>query len=127
MRIPYYIKQRIVKRAIDVVMVVFLVVTLFPIGWMVFSSFKNNTEILLGKIPFGRASNDVISIAFSGSDLFLLTADGGMNRYSNGLDKETQRQSLRSMATNYVHDREHIWVSTADKGLIRASLSDLSN
>ena len=127
MKLPYYIKQRIVKRAIDIFMVAFLIVTLFPIAWMVFSSFKNNTEILLGRIPFGRASNDVISITSFGKDLFLLTSDGGVNKVDLNSNKIIQHRSVKSMATNFMADDGYIWVSTADKGLIRMSASDLSD
>ena len=125
-RIPYYIKQRIVKRTIDVIMVAFLIVTLFPIAWMVFSSFKNNTEILLGRIPFGRASNDVISMALAKDNLYLLTSDGGISKYDQGSGRILQHVSVKSMATNYLADGQDLWVLTADKGLIRVSMQDLS-
>lgn len=125
MQIPYYIKQRIVKRTIDVIMVGFLIITLFPIGWMVFSSFKNNTEILLGRIPFGRSTNDVISITSAGKDLFLLTADGGVNKFDLNSQKLMQHASVKSLATNFMADDGYIWISTADKGLLRVSTSDI--
>ena len=127
MQIPYYIKQRIVNRAIDVFMIAFLIVTLFPIAWMVFSSFKNNTEILLGRIPFGRANNDVVSIYSINKDLFLLTSDGGVNKVDLKSNKVLQHTSVKSMSTNFLADDGYIWISTADKGLIMMSASNLSD
>ena len=127
MQIPYYIKQRIVKRLIDVIMVALLIVTLFPIVWMVFSSFKNNTEILLGRIPFGRSNNDVISIAPYKKDLLLLTSDGGVNKVDLGSNKVVQHNSVKSLSTNFLMDDGNIWISTADKGLILMSADNLSD
>ena len=57
MQISHYTKQRIIKRIIDVIMVLFLLLTLFPIGWMIYSSFKENTDILIGKVSMSRAKN----------------------------------------------------------------------
>lgn len=126
MKIPYYIQQRITKRAIDIVMVIFLIITLFPIVWMVFSSFKSNTEILLGKIPFGRAGNDVISIVPKGRSVFVLTSDGGIDKFDAESRKISEYTSIKSMATNHLFDDQNIWVSTSDKGLVSVSMDDLS-
>lgn len=127
MQIPYYVKQRITKRMIDAFMVVFLIFTLFPIFWMVFSSFKSNTEILLGKIPFGRAGSDVIYLGENGNDFLALTSDGGINKFDNKTSVLKSRTTLKSMATNYSLDDKYIWASTSDKGLVRILRSDFSN
>lgn len=126
MQIPYYVKQRITKRLIDIFMVVFLVITLFPIFWMVFSSFKSNTEILLGKIPFGRAGTDAIYLDSKGNDLFILTSDGGINKFNLNNSILKSHASIKSMATNYYVDDKYIWASTSDKGLVRISLDNFS-
>ncbi len=125
-QIPYYMQQRLTKRLIDVVMILFLIITLFPIFWMVFSSFKSNTEILLGKIPFGRAGNDVVYSEQRGVNLFVLTADGGIDKFDLGTNKVSKYTSIKSMATNYLMDETNIWASTADKGLIQISTDDFS-
>ncbi|MCX5749792.1 MAG: ABC transporter permease subunit [Candidatus Saganbacteria bacterium] len=124
--LPYYMRQRITKRATDVVMVVFLIITLFPIFWMVFSSFKSNTEILLGKIPFGRASNDAVYMEQRGKSLFVLTADGGLNKFDISTNELIKRGSIKSMATSYITDDVNIWAGSSDKGLVQISMDDLS-
>lgn len=76
-QISYYMKQRIIKRVIDAVMIVFLIITLFPIFWMVYSSFKDNTDILTGKVFLSRAANDVIAIEADKSSYYFGTLTGG--------------------------------------------------
>lgn len=125
-KMSYYMKQRINKRATDVLMLILLVITLFPIFWMVFSSFKSNTEILLGKIPFGRASNDAVYMEQRGKNLYVLTADGGLNRFDFETRQLLKHDSIKSMATSYITDDVYIWAGTADKGLMQVSMDDFS-
>jgi len=120
----YYMRQRLNKRATDVFMVIFLVITLFPIFWMVFSSFKSNTEILLGKIPFGRASNDVIYMEQRGKNLFAFTSDGGLNRFDMETKELLKHGSVKSMATSFIADDVYVWAGTSDRGLVQISLDD---
>jgi len=119
-------QQRLVKRAIDAVMIVLLIITLFPIFWMVFSSFKSNTEILLGNIPFGKAGNDVLSIDSRGRSLFAFTSDGGLNKFDIDSGALLKHGSVKSLATSFVTDDQNVWVGTSDKGLIQVSLDDFS-
>ncbi len=114
------------KRAIDVVMIVVLIITLFPIFWMVFCSFKSNTEILLGKIPFGRASNDVVAMQKAGKSLYAFTADGGINKFDANSAQLEKRSSAKTMATGFIMDDPDIWISSSDKGLIQYSMGDIS-
>ena len=51
---PYYVKKRIMDVCISIVMLMFLAVTLLPIGWMVFSSFKSSTDIAIGRVGLSR-------------------------------------------------------------------------
>lgn len=51
---PYYVKKRIMDICISIVMLMFLAVTLLPIGWMVFSSFKSSTDIAIGRVGLSR-------------------------------------------------------------------------
>ncbi len=125
MKLPYYMQQRLTKRAIDLVMVIMLIVTLFPIFWMVFSSFKSNTEILLGKIPFGKAPNDAVQVIAKDKYLFVLTADGGVNKFERQSGKLIDQTSIRSMATAYLPDDQHVWIGSADKGLVQVSLDEI--
>ncbi len=124
--IPYYLQQRIIKRIIDFVMLILLIITLFPIFWMVFSSLKSNTEILLGKIPFGNASNDVIKIDVRGPSLFVFTADGAINKFDIESKTLTKYTTIKSSATNFLFDDHNIWIATSDKGLVQVSFDDFN-
>ena len=59
MAIPYYKMQRIKHNLTNVFMIVFLIITLFPIVWMIYSSVKENTDILAGKIFLSHAKNEL--------------------------------------------------------------------
>jgi multiple sugar transport system permease protein len=126
MRLTYYMQQRIVKRVIDVVMVLLLIITLFPIFWMVFSSFKSNTEILLGQIPFGKAGNDVVYLESRGRSLYAFTSDGGLNKFDIDSGALLKHDSVKSLATSFIADDHNVWVGTSDKGLTHISLDDFS-
>src|SRR3989339_300816 len=53
-KVPYYLRKRLTDLSINIVMLVFLFVTLMPIGWMLFSSVKNSTDIAIGRIGLSR-------------------------------------------------------------------------
>jgi multiple sugar transport system permease protein len=123
-QISYYTKQRIIKRIIDVVMVVFLLITLFPIFWMVYSSFKDNTDILTGKIFLSKASNDVIAIDKDSKNFYIGTADGRITILdSNG--KAIKDRSIKSAATSFAFDDNYAWIASSNKGLSKIRKSDL--
>jgi len=126
MKLSYYMQQRLVKRVIDVIMVVLLIITIFPIFWMLFSSFKSNTEILLGKVPFGRAGNDAIVLEARGRSLFVFTSDGALNKFDIDSGALLKRDSVKSMATSFITDDQNVWIGTADRGFIQASIDDFS-
>lgn len=54
MTMPYYMKKRIVDVIISIIMLLFLALTLLPVGWMVFSSFKSSTDIAIGRVGLSR-------------------------------------------------------------------------
>ncbi len=123
-QISYYMKQRIIKRIIDVFMVAFLLITLFPIFWMVYSSFKDNTDILTGKIFLSKAGNDVIAIDRDSRNFYVGTADGRvtiLDRDRNVL----KSSSIRSSATSFAFDDKYIWIATSNKGLAKIRKTDL--
>ena len=67
--ISYYAKKRIKDYLIHFVMLVILVFTLFPICWMIYTSLKENTDILVGKIPLSHAHNNVVDRKVEGKTL----------------------------------------------------------
>jgi multiple sugar transport system permease protein len=54
MKLPYYVKKRIVDVIISIVMLMFLALTLLPVGWMVFSSLKSSSDIAIGRVGLSR-------------------------------------------------------------------------
>ncbi|MFH1709538.1 MAG: ABC transporter permease subunit [bacterium] len=123
-QISYYAKQRIIKRIIDVFMVIFLLITLFPIFWMVYSSFKDNTDILTGKIFLSKAGNNVIAIDKSPENFYIGTADGRITI----LDKNRnilKNRSIKSSGTSFAFDGKYAWIATSNKGLAKIRKTDL--
>jgi multiple sugar transport system permease protein len=118
-KMSYYRKQRTVHYMIHVVMIAFLIASLFPIGWMVFNSLKDNTEILSGRIPLNRAANDCIKMRAEGDDLWAFSANGGITKLGNKTLKKLAYLSTKTYATSFDIDDDHIWVSSARRGLIK--------
>jgi multiple sugar transport system permease protein len=54
MALPYYVKKRITDIIISIIMLLFLVLTLLPVGWMVFSSLKSSSDIAIGRVGLSR-------------------------------------------------------------------------
>jgi multiple sugar transport system permease protein len=123
-QLSYYAKQRLVKRIIDVIMVVFLIITLFPIFWMVYCSFKDNTDILTGKILPSRAPNAIIEFSDNGDSMLAGSSDGAIARIEkNG--RSNKRTSIKSLATSFASDDKYIWIASSNKGLSKIRRSDL--
>ena len=60
MKISYYAQKRIADFVTNIVMLVFLALTLLPIVWMVYSSLKDSTDIAIGKVGMRRAAADIL-------------------------------------------------------------------
>ncbi len=123
-QISYYMKQRIIKRIIDVFMVAFLLLSLFPIFWMVYCSFKDNTDILTGKIFLSRAGNDVIALDKDQKNFYVGTADGRVTILDRS-GKILKSRSIRSSATSFAFDDKHVWIATSNRGLAKIRKTDL--
>ena len=65
---PYYIRKRITDIVINLFMLGFLVLTLLPIGWMVFSSLKDSTDIAIGRVGLRRAGTEILEIVPDSED-----------------------------------------------------------
>ncbi|MFC1767730.1 ABC transporter permease subunit [Candidatus Margulisiibacteriota bacterium] len=124
-QLSHYTKQRVIKRIVDVIMIAFLIVTLFPIGWMVYSSFKDNTDILSGRILLSRADNAGVELSGDKEFIYVCTADGAINKIDKKSKKIVKHNSIKSMATSFVVGDDYIWVVTGDKGLSKFSKKDL--
>ena len=62
---PYYVKKRITDILISVVMLMFLALTLLPVGWMVFSSLKSSTDIAIGRVGLSRNVQGQVEVHWS--------------------------------------------------------------
>ena len=100
-------------------MVGFLILTLFPIGWMVYSSLKENTDILIGKVSLSQAKNIVRSIDYDEDHIYVCTADGGINKIDKKTSNVVSHTSSRTMSTGFAFDKKNIWVGSANRGLLR--------
>lgn len=123
--LSYYARKRIKDYVIHFIMLSLLVVTLFPIGWMIYTSLKENTDVLIGKIPLSHAHNNTIDLSIDNKDLWILTSDGGINRVDRFTLKEKDHATAQTQTTHYLTDRDHIWISSANKGLLRYEKSSL--
>ncbi len=124
--IPYYLKNRIVHQVINVFMLLILFINLFPIGWMIYNSFKDNQDILSGKISFSRAKNRVLALQEQNDKLFVCSQDGGINDFNLKTKKIDQYTSVKTIATNFTLDDKYVWVSSGDQGVIRVTKDNLS-
>ncbi|HTY13711.1 MAG TPA: hypothetical protein VMD02_05945, partial [Candidatus Omnitrophota bacterium] len=116
---PYYLKKKVIKWAIHFVMIIFLLVTLFPIGWMMFCSVKENLDILIGKIPLSRAHNNIYEIFSDKDNLWVMTSDGGINKWDIKTLKENGYVTAQTSSTHFLMTKDNLWVSSANKGLLR--------
>jgi len=121
MNIPYYVRKRIIDIVISTFMLFFLFFTLLPIGWMVYSSLKDSTDIAIGKVGLRTAGTDILEIQPVNNDLLVLTADGGINLLRAADLNPTRHKSYKTVSSSYVVDDKYIWLASANRGLIRIS------
>jgi ABC-type glycerol-3-phosphate transport system permease component len=105
-------------------MVAFLIVTLFPIFWMVYSSIKDNTDILTGKIFLSKAGSDVIAMERAQDKFYFGSADGKITLLDSS-GNILKSRSIKSSATSFAFDDKYIWIATSNKGLSKVSKADL--
>lgn len=125
MKLTYYARNRITHYFIHVFMIFLLLLTLFPIGWMVYSSMKENTDILAGRVALSRAKNGIVAIGFDDQHYFACSGDGGVNKFTKYGNHNKGYYTAQAMVTDYLFDEKVIWLSSANKGLIRINKSDL--
>ncbi len=124
MNMPYYIKKRIIDIVISTFMLLFLALTLLPIGWMVYSSLKDSTDIAIGKVGMRTAGIDILEIIPQEDNLMVLSADGSLNLIRAKDLTIIKHQSKKTSATSYLVEEDFIWLASANKGLLRVSRED---
>lgn len=125
MALSYYQKKKISNIIITIIMLVILVVTLFPIAWMMYSSVKENTDILVGKIPLSHAHNNSKYMELDGDLLWVMTSDGGVNKFDRKTLKRQKHHSIQTSSTFFATDPEYIWLASANRGLSRIPKSNI--
>ncbi len=117
--INYYQKEKLLRFFFLFLMVVFLFINSFPIFWMMFSSFKNNNDILSGKVGFSRARNDVIGMELVGKDFYVFSQDGGIAKYDADTKKPLNKFKVKGRDVNYYLDKDNIYIANSTKGLFK--------
>lgn len=122
MAISYYAKKKLSDFVINVLMFALLAITLLPIVWMVYSSLKDSTDIAIGKIALRRASTDIIALVPQKDNLLALSANGRITLFRTKDLAKQKSVVYKTSATAYFVDDNHIWISSANKGVIRVDL-----
>ena len=125
MLIGYRLRQRIANRIVDLAMYLFLLVTLFPIFWMVYCSFKGNNEILSGRVKPIRAENEIIFLSAS-RQLLTGSQDGGVALFDSTDGRLLKYYSAKSAATSFLEDKNNLWIASATKGFQRVDKKTLA-
>lgn len=123
---PYYIRKRIIDIIINLFMLGFLVLTLLPIGWMVFSSLKDSTDIAIGRVGLRRAGTEILKIVPQNDRLLVLSANGGISLFQARDLKLLQNVSYKTSATSFWVDDKAVWLASANRGLTRVPLDNIN-
>ena len=125
MKISYYAQKRIADFVTNIVMLVFLALTLLPIVWMVYSSLKDSTDIAIGKVGMRRAAADILSITGENDNLLVLSADGGISYFRKSDLNLIKRHSYKTAATSFLLDNKHIWLASGTRGLLQVNRKNI--
>lgn len=117
--INYYQKEKFLKNFFLTLMFLILIINSFPIFWMIFSSFKNNNDILSGKVGFSRARNDVIGMEIVGKDLYVFSQDGGVAKYDVDSKKNIGAFKITGRDVSYFIDKDDMYMANSTKGIFR--------
>ena len=123
---PYYIRKRITDIVINFFMIAFLVLTLLPIGWMVFSSFKDSTDIAIGRVGLRRAGTEILKIVPQKDRLLVLSANGGISIFQMRDLKLLQNCSYKTSASSFLVDDKSVWIASANRGLTRVPIDNMN-
>jgi multiple sugar transport system permease protein len=121
----YYKKEKYLKVFFLTLMFVFLIINSFPIFWMVFSSVKNNNDILSGKVGFSRARTDVIGIEVDNEFFYVFSQDSAVAKYSLENNKYVNGLKFIGRGANYFIDNEYIYLSNSTKGISKINKNSL--
>ena len=119
------LKKWLTNFSINLLMFFILFLTLFPILWMIYASFKRNTDILSGRMGPTRIENDIVYLAMENNYLYTCTSVGNITKYDKTTHAELLRHDLGTGATYYTFDKDYIWISSSNRGLLKFKKENL--
>ncbi len=120
------LRRRLVATLLNLATVLVVGINLVPIAWMIYCSFKDNNEILSGKVLPGRRDYTVVFLSRHAGDILIGASDGSLT-LADTIDLSTVREKrLGTFSTHYLRDGETLWVLSANKGLLELDWKTLS-
>lgn len=125
MMFNYYQKSLLSKYLTILLMLFLLVANLFPIFWMIFCSFKNNTDILSGNIGFSRTLTDVKAIVADSREFYVVAIDGGLSKFRLEDKKLLDYVSIKGQNISYTYDRNFFYLAKSNAGITKIKKNGL--
>ncbi len=123
--LTYYQAERIKKVGFIAFMLVLLVINCFPIFWMVFSSLKNNNDILSGNVGFSRVQKDVYSFFTDKNGIYVFSIDGSISKYNPNDKKLLAHVTVKGQDVNYAKDSHYFYLANSNTGIAKIDRNSL--
>ena len=117
--ITYYQKEYLIKVFSIILMLVLLLINLFPIAWMVFCSFKNNTDILSGNVGFSRVGTNIYRIDAVKNIITTYSSDGSITQVNTTAKKILNRITIKGQNSNIDEDKDYYYLSQSNTGIFK--------
>jgi len=116
----YNKKKKLNHRLLNLMTFLVVVFNLFPIIWMVYTSFMDNNDVMLGKIKMDTRDNDGVFITTTKDEIILGTTDGSLSSFSKkDALKNDKHLNTNSFVPSFSENGNDIWMFSADKGLMK--------
>lgn len=123
--VTYYQAERIKKFLFIASMLVLLVINCFPIFWMVFSSLKNNNDILSGNVGFSRVQKDIYSFFSDDKGVYVFSIDGSISKYDPSNQKLLANVTVKGQDANYAKDKDFFYLANSNTGIYKIDKKNL--
>ncbi len=121
----YAVRKRLIGRLLTTATFALVIVNLLPIFWMIYSSLKDNNEILTGKVGISRRPVQIEMLRpLQDGTVMAASRDGGLGlfRETDGVLKRIRSVNRGWFAASFNFDRDGtLWAVSADRGLMRLS------
>ncbi len=116
----YNKKKKFNHNLLNVVTFLVVLFNLFPILWMVYTSFMDNNDVMMGEISMSRRESDAAFVTSTSDEVIFGAKNGLLTSFSKtGVISETRQLNTNSFVPSYFEDGEVIWMFSADKGLLK--------